>query len=105
MPKIKDLPLKERPREKLLEQGADKLSDAELLAILLRTGVKDKSALELADEILTKFRGFKGMSGRDFEDFKKINGLNDAKLASIAASLEISSRIVREVLKDYHIID
>ena len=104
MPKIKDLPLEERPREKLLEYGADKLSDAELLAIILRTGVKEKSALDLADEILNKFGGFKGMSGRDFEDFKKIGGLNDAKLASISATLEISSRIVRQVLKDYHII-
>jgi DNA repair protein RadC len=55
MSKIKDLPLEERPREKLLEHGADKLSDAELLAIILRTGAKEKSALDLADEILTKF--------------------------------------------------
>lgn len=104
MPKIKDLPLEERPREKLLEQGANELSDTELLAILLRAGTKEKSALDLADEILTKFGGFKGMSGRDFEDFKKIEGLNDAKLATISATLEIASRIVRQVLKDYHII-
>lgn len=96
--------MEERPREKLLEHGADKLSDAELLAIILRTGAKEKSALDLADEILTKFGGFKGMSGRDFEDFKNIEGLNDAKLATISATLEISSRIVRQVLKDYHII-
>lgn len=105
MPKIKDLPPEERPREKLLEQGADKLSDAELLAILLGIGATDKSALDLADEILTKFGGFKGMCGRDFEDYRKINGLGDAKLASIAATLEISTRIVRQVLKDYHIIE
>ena len=104
MPKIKDLPLEERPREKLLEHGADELSDVELLAILLRTGTKEKSALDLAEEILNKFGGFKGMSGRDFEDFKKISGLSDAKLASISATLEISGRIVRQVLKDYHII-
>jgi DNA repair protein RadC len=104
MPKIKDMPVEERPREKLLEYGADKLSDAELLAIILRTGVKEKSALDLADEILNNFGGFKGMSGRDFEDFKKIGGLRDAKLASISATLEISRRIVRQVLKDYHIV-
>lgn len=104
MSKIKDLPLEERPREKLLEYGADKHSDTELLAVILGTGVKGKSALDLADETLTKFGGFKGMSGRDFEDFKKIGGLRDAKLASISAALEISSRIVRQVLKDYHII-
>jgi DNA repair protein RadC len=104
MPKIKDLPLEERPREKLLEHGAEGLSDTELLAIILRTGTRDKSALDLADELLVKFGGFKGMSGRDFEDFKMIGGLRDAKLASISATLEISRRIVRQVLKDYHII-
>lgn len=102
--KIKDLPVKERPREKLLEYGGDELSDKELLAILLRTGTKNKSALELSDEILNKFGGFKGMTGRAFEDFKKINGLNDAKLATITATLEISNRIVKQVLKEYHII-
>lgn len=103
MSKIKDLPVGERPREKLLEYGADGLSDAELLAIILGTGIKEKSALDLADEILTKFGGFKGISDRDFDDFKGINGLSDAKLASISAMLEISSRIVRQVLKEYHI--
>jgi DNA repair protein RadC len=101
---IKDLPPLERPREKLLEYGADALSDKELLAILLRMGTKDKSALDLADELLTKFGGFRGLSGRDFDDFKKIKGVNDAKLATIAATLEISTRIVRQVLKENHLI-
>lgn len=102
--KIKDLPPLERPREKLLEYGSEVLSDKELLAILLRTGTKNKSALDLADELLTEFGGFRGLSGRDFDDFKKINGVDDAKLATIAATLEISTRIVKQLLKEYNLI-
>ncbi|ODS37007.1 hypothetical protein BEH94_08135 [Candidatus Altiarchaeales archaeon WOR_SM1_SCG] len=102
--RIKDLSPLERPREKLLEYGADELSDKELLAILLGSGTKDKSALDLADELLTKFGGFRGISGRDFDDLKKIKGVSDAKLATIAATLEISTRIVRQVLKDHNLI-
>jgi len=102
--RIKDLSPLERPREKLLEYGADTLSDTELLAILLRTGTKDKSALELADELMTKFGGLRGLCGRDYDDFKKIKGINDAKLATIVATLEISTRIVRQVLKEHNLI-
>ena len=66
---IKELPEDERPREKLLKYGADKLSDTELLAILLRTGTKGKSAIDIAEEILKNAGGtFKGLAGKDTED-------------------------------------
>jgi DNA repair protein RadC len=70
---IKDLPEDERPREKLLKYGADKLSDSELLAILLRTGTRGKSVIEMAEEILKNAGGtFKGLAGKDTEEITKV---------------------------------
>lgn len=103
--KIKDLPEDERPREKLLKYGADKLSDTELLAILLRTGTKGKSAIEMAEEILRSAGGtFRGLAGKDTEDITKMLGLKNAKVATVAAALEISRRVSKQLLKDKGII-
>jgi DNA repair protein RadC len=103
--KIKDLPEDERPREKLLKFGAEKLSDAELLAILLRTGVKGKSVLELAKEILEKSGGsFKGLAGKDIEEIMSIPGIKKDKITTLAAALEIARRISKQILKEKGII-
>jgi len=103
--KIKDLPEDERPREKLLKYGADKLSDSELLAILLRTGTKGKSAIEIAEEILKSAGGtFKGLAGKDTDEITKTPGIKNAKVITIAAALEISRRVSRQILKDKGII-
>jgi DNA repair protein RadC len=103
--KIKDLPEDERPREKLLKFGAEKLSDTELLAILLRTGVKGKSVLELAKEILEKSGGsFKGLAGKDIEEIMSIPGIKKDKITTLAAALEIARRISKQTLKDKGII-
>ena len=102
---IKDLPEDERPREKLLKYGADKLSNTELLAILLRTGTKGKSAIDMAEEILKNAGGtFKGLAGKDTEDITKMLGLKNAKVATVAAALEISRRVSKQILKDKGII-
>jgi DNA repair protein RadC len=102
---IKDLSEDQRPREKLLKCGADKLNDAELLAILLRTGTKGKSVIEIAEEILKSTGGtFKGLAGKDTEEIAKILGVKDAKIATVAAALEISRRISKQILKDKGII-
>ena len=102
---IKELPEDERPREKLLKYGADKLSDTELLAILLRTGTKGKSAIDIAEEILKSAGGtFKGLAGKDTEDITKVLGVKNAKVATVAAALEISRRVSKQVLKDKGII-
>jgi len=99
--KIKDLPIDERPREKLLKFGADSLSDVELLAILISSGTKEKSALDLAKELYEKYgSSFKGLAGRDISEIIKIKGLKEAKVLNIATSFEIAKRIVDEVLKD-----
>lgn len=102
---IKDLPEEQRPREKLLKYGADKLSDAELLAILIRTGTKGKSVIEIAEEILERAGGtFKGLAGKDTEDITKMLGVKNAKVATIAAALEIARRVSKQVLKEKGII-
>jgi len=102
---IKELPKDERPREKLLKYGADKLSDTELLAILLRTGTKGKSAIEMAEEILRSAGGtFKGLAGKDIEDITKMPGIKNAKVITVAAALEISRRVSKQILKDNGII-
>jgi len=103
--KIKDLPEEERPREKLLKHGAEKLSDAELLAILLRTGIKGKSVLEIAKEIINNCGGsFRGLAGKDVEEIIKISGVKKDKVATIAAALEIARRISKQILREKGII-
>jgi len=103
--KIKDLPEDDRPREKLLKYGADRLSDAELLAILLRTGTRGKSALEMAEETIKKSGGtFKGLAGKDIDELTKVSGIKNAKVITVAAALEIARRISKQILKDKGII-
>lgn len=103
--RIKDIPKIERPREKLLKYGADKLSNAELLAILLRIGTKGKSAIDIAEEIIKSADGsFKGLAGKDTEEIIKIPGIKKDKVATIAAALEIARRISKQILKEKGII-
>jgi DNA repair protein RadC len=85
-------PEDDRPREKLLKKGEHSLSDAELLAILLRSGVKGQSALDLARQILQKFKTLRNMRHTDIRDWKGIKGLGKAKIAQLKAALEIARR-------------
>ncbi|EXJ17167.1 RadC family protein [Imhoffiella purpurea] len=89
---IKDWPQDERPREKLLAHGAEALSDAELLAIFLRTGVPGKSAVDLARELLSSFGGLPGLLAADQRRFCEGRGLGQAKFAQLQAVLELSRR-------------
>jgi DNA repair protein RadC len=89
---IRDWPEGERPREKLLQRGAGSLSDAELLAIFLRTGVKGKSAVDLARELLAHFGGLRPLLEADRNHFCAAKGLGDAKFAQLQAVLEMSTR-------------
>ncbi len=91
---IKDWPTEERPREKLLKNGEATLSDAELLAIFLRTGVRGKSALDLARDILLEFGSLTAVLAADKEAFCKANGLGVAKYVTLQASLEMSRRFL-----------
>jgi DNA repair protein RadC len=89
------------PGGKLRELGPEHLSDAELLAILISTGVKGKSAEKIAEEVLNRFGSFKGMANQPLEKFLQFKGLGDVKIIRIAAAFEIARRIVKEVLKEY----
>jgi len=89
------------PGGKLRELGPESLSDTELLAILISTGIKEKPAEKIAEEILAKFGSFKGMANQPLSKFLEIKGLGDVKIIRIAAAFEIARRIVKEVLKEY----
>lgn len=89
---IKTWPEDDRPREKLLKKGAGALSNSELLAILLRTGIQGTSAIDLARKILKKFGTFRNMAHTDSRDWKDLKGLGGAKIAHIQAALEIGRR-------------
>ncbi len=99
MATIKNMPLDSRPREKLLNQGAKSLTDAELLAIFLRTGIKDKSAIELAQDLLTDFKGLKPLLRANQTDFCKAKGLGEAKYSQLQAVLEMAQRYLHESLQ------
>lgn len=91
MAKIKDIPKVDRPREKLEKYGPEKLSDAELLAILLRTGTKDLNVIKLSQKILQKFKE-EGVSEATIEELKKVHGLGAAKACEIVACFELGRR-------------
>ena len=95
---ITDWPLQERPRERLLAQGAAALADAELLAILLRTGVKGKSAVDLARELLARFGSVSALLEAGPGHLSETPGLGGAKLAQLQAALELARRALREDL-------
>lgn len=89
------------PGGKLRELGSEAVSDAELLAILISPGVKDRPAAKIAEDILAKFGSFKGMANQPLSKFLEMKGLGDVKAIRIAAAFEIARRIVNEVLADH----
>ena len=95
------IPRWRHPGGKLRDKGAESLTDAELLAILISTGIPGKPADKIAQEILERFGGFKGMANQPLQKFLEIKGLGDVKIIRIAAAFEVARRIVDEVLKEY----
>lgn len=96
---IRTWPKADRPREKLLKEGEHKLSNAELLAILLRSGTKGQSAVDIARKIIQKFKTFRGMSHIALSNWKEFKGLGTAKIAQIKAAIEIGRRFREEDLE------
>lgn len=90
---MKDMPLELRPRERILKDGPEALSNIELLAILLRIGTKEDNVLELAAKILTQVGNVKGLVNHSIDDLKNIKGIGLAKAAQIKAAIELGKRI------------
>lgn len=90
---IKDMPDFERPRERLAKYGADILSNTELLAIILRTGTKNDSALSIANKLLKNGSGIRYLYDMSFNDLKNIKGIGTAKAAQVKAALELGKRL------------
>jgi len=101
---IKNWPVDERPREKLIRYGEHHLSDTELLAILLRNGVTGQSAVDLSRNIILRFKSFRNMSHTDLSTWKQFKGIGIAKIAQIKAALEIGKRFNEERLKNKNLI-
>jgi DNA repair protein RadC len=97
--RIADWPQQERPRERLLAHGANSLSDAELVAVCLRSGTRGKSAVDLARELIGAFGGVTGLLGADLGRLVRIKGLGTAKAAQLAAAVELARRSLQEGLK------
>jgi len=102
---LKGLPADARPREKLLQRGPSALSDAELLALLLRTGVAGKNVLELAQELVERFRGVRGLLHSRADELGSIKGLGPAKRAELLAVVELARRALEQELKDQPLFD
>ena len=96
MNKVKDLPIDDRPREKLLLRGPQNLTDAELIAILLRTGTKGKSVIAIAQEIITAEKNLAQLASKSSADLIKNSGIGKDKAATLLAAFEISRRILSQ---------
>lgn len=103
---IRDLAPEERPREKMIQNGSETLSNAELLAILIRTGTKDYSALDLANRILALSEdGLRHLGQCSVEDLAKVNGIGPSKACQILAGVELGRRLTRSKLLNPRILN
>ncbi|MEZ0238193.1 MAG: DNA repair protein RadC [Methylophilaceae bacterium] len=102
---MKDLPAELRPREKLLARGPAALADAELLALLLRTGLKGQGVLQLAQALLDRFGGLSGLLAAETAELGSVKGLGPAKRAELAAVLEIARRSLAARLQQTPVFD
>ena len=96
--KLKELPVLERPRERLINVGVENLSDEELLAIILKTGSKEMSVKELSSYILSSFGGIENLKKLKYHEVKKIKGIGEAKACTLVAISEIVRRMNRKVI-------
>ena len=96
---IDDWPEASRPRERLVRDGAAALSNPELLALLLRVGVRGKSAVDLGRDVLRHFGSLHGLFGATLGDFSQVNGLGMAKYAQLQAVMELARRAIAETMQ------
>jgi DNA repair protein RadC len=101
---IRDFPQDERPRERFIQNGPESLSNHELIAILLRTGTKDESVLQLSNRLLTNFEGLRLLKAATLEEMTEIKGIGQAKAIQVLAAVEIGRRISNLNYNDRYVI-
>ena len=102
---IRDLPQGERPRERLCELGADALRNAELLAILLRTGMKGVSALQIADQLLQKFGTLQALNGASLQELRQVKGVGRDKAIALQSAFTLAKRMAQELHGEAPLLD
>ena len=102
---IRDWPASERPREKLIEQGAQALSDAELLAIFLRVGVTGKSAVDLARDLLNEFGSLNAIFAASEQEISQVHGMGSSKYVQLQAIFEMSQRALSEQMQAQNVLN
>src|SRR5690606_30658853 len=101
---IRDFPIDERPRERLIHKGPESLSNQELIAILLRTGTKSESVIQLANRLLTHFGGLIWLKDAALEEMTSLKGIGQAKAIQIIAAIELGRRISNLSYQDRYVI-
>jgi len=102
---IKEMPDSERPRERLLERGADALKNSELLAILLRTGLKGVSAVQVAEQLLQKFTSLDSLSRATIDELRQTKGVGRDKAIALQSAFTLARRLAREIVQDSPTLD
>ena len=103
--RIKDQPLNERPRERLAASGAGALSNAELIAILLRTGLKGMNAVEVARVLLARFGSLQALAGASVDDLRKVRGIGRDKAVTLVAAFALAHKMARELQEESPVLD
>ncbi|MBI3191243.1 MAG: DNA repair protein RadC, partial [Pedosphaera parvula] len=103
--RIKDLPDSERPRERLLELGPDALSSAELIAILLRVGMKGRSAIEVGEELLQRYRTLNCLAGATIDELRQTKGIGRDKAIALVSAFSLARRMARELHQEPPLLD
>jgi DNA repair protein RadC len=103
--RIKDLPANERPRERLVAQGAEALKNSELIAILLRTGLKGLSAIQIAEQVLRKFNTLDNLSRASIEDLRQVKGVGRDKAIALKSAFTLARRMGQEMRQEAPTLD
>jgi DNA repair protein RadC len=103
--RIRDLPLNERPRERLIAQGAGALKNSELIAILLRTGMKGTSAIQVAEQLLNKFQTLDNLSRASIEDLQLVKGVGRDKAVALKSAFTLARRMAMEMRQESPTLD
>ena len=103
--RLKDQPLSERPRERLAAYGADALSQAELVAILLRTGLKGTNVLDIGKQLIQKYVFLQALAGASIEDLKQVKGIGQDKAVTLAAAFALARKMAEELRREAPLLD